>query len=347
MASRVVRVSRSRFLVLASSLALVLATLVTLSLSVGSTAIPPLEALRCAVWGECGGASRLVVGLRATRTVAAALAGGMLAVAGALMQGVSRNPLADPFILGSSSTALTALSAAALLDLGVLAHRHLTVSVAFAGALLGYVLATSLSLLAGGTGLSLILSGVAVSALFSGVSHVLLYLLQDRLRTPYVYLLMGSASGVLERDLPYLAAPLALSLAALLALGIPKALNAYLFGDLHAAQLGYRPRLVSTVSAFAACLLTGASVAVVGIVGFVGLAAPHISRMLSGTSDYRVTIPLSALAGSSLVVLSDIAARAATLLTSRGEVPLGVVTSIVGAPFLAYLIVRSGGGVRS
>ncbi len=344
MAYRVAKLGRLRFFTLTASLVLALALLALASLSVGSSMIPVAEVLSCLSGGGCGDTTRLILSLRATRTAVAVLAGGMLAVAGALMQGVSRNPLADPFILGSSSTALAALSAAALLDIGVLAHRHLSITIAFAGAMLGYFLATSISMVAGGAGLSLILSGVAVSALFSGVSHVLLYLLQDRLRTPYVYLLMGSTSGVLERDILYLAVPLALSPAALLALGIPKALNAYLFGDLYAAQLGYRVRLVTTLSAFVACLLTGASVAVVGIVGFVGLAAPHVSRMLSGTSDYRVTLPLSALAGSSLTVFSDTVARAITLLSARGEMPLGVVTSIVGAPFLAYLIVRSGRG---
>ncbi len=342
MAYRIVKAGRFRLFLLALSLVLTLAVLTAFSLSVGSSMISLPEILSCAIVGECDRATRLVLGLRLTRTMAAALTGGVLAVAGALMQGISRNPLADPFILGSSSTALAALSAALLLDVGILAYRQLTISIAFAGAMLGYLLAVSISLLAGGTGLSLILSGVAVSALFSGVSHALLHVLQDRLRTPYVYLLVGSTSGVLERDPPYLAVLLALSLVALLALGIPKALNAYLFGDSYAAQLGYRVKFVTMASAFVACLLTGASVAVVGVVGFVGLAAPHISRMLLGTSDYRAALILSMLSGSSLTVLSDTVARAFSLFLARGELPLGVVTSIIGAPFLAYLIVTSG-----
>ncbi|MEM4866840.1 MAG: iron chelate uptake ABC transporter family permease subunit, partial [Sulfolobales archaeon] len=152
----------------------------------------------------------------------------------------------------------------------------------------------------------------------------------------------GSTSGILERDILYLAVPAVISLLSLYALGVPKALNAYLFGEHYASQLGYRVKLTMVTSAFIASLLTGASVAVVGIVGFIGLAGPHISRMLYGTSDHRVIIVLSALAGSVLAVSADILARLITLFSTRGELPLGVITSIIGAPFLAYLVIKGG-----
>lgn len=326
------------------SLAVLLLALSVVSLSIGSSLIPPAVVFRCLSGARCDRATDLILYLRVTRTAAALLSGAMLALAGSLVQGVSRNPLADPFILGISSTALAVLSAALLVDSTVLAHRQLAITIAFVGALLGYFLTTLVSFLAGGTGLSLILAGVSVSALFTGVSHVLLYVVQDKLRHPYVFLLMGSTSGALAGDLIYLAVPLLVSLVAIFALGIPKALNAYLFGDHYAAQLGYNARAVTLLSAFVASLLTGASVAVVGIVGFIGLAGPHISRMLSGTSDHRVTLVLSALSGSILALLSDTVARLAAAFSTRGEIPLGVITSIVGAPFLAYLVVKGGRG---
>ncbi|MEM1622976.1 MAG: iron ABC transporter permease [Sulfolobales archaeon] len=342
MAYRIARTSRTKFFLLVLTLLSLLSVLTVVSLSVGSSAIPPAEALRCLMGAECDEPIRLVLRLRVTRTTASILVGCVLAVAGVLIQGITRNPLADPFILGISSTALATLSIALLIDVSILAQRQLAISIALGGALLGYFLTTSIGVLAGGTGLSLVLSGVAVSALFSGVSHVLLYILQDRLRHPYANLLMGSTSGILERDILYLAVPAVISLLSLYALGVPKALNAYLFGEHYASQLGYRVKLTMVTSAFIASLLTGASVAVVGIVGFIGLAGPHISRMLYGTSDHRVIIVLSALAGSVLAVSADILARLITLFSTRGELPLGVITSIIGAPFLAYLVIKGG-----
>ncbi|MEM1961344.1 MAG: iron ABC transporter permease [Sulfolobales archaeon] len=342
MAYQIARISKTKFLLLVLALSSLLLLLAVVSLSVGSSMIPPFQALYCLARAECSETTRLILGLRVARTTASILVGCMLAVAGVLIQGITRNPLADPFILGISSTALAILSVALLVDVNILAQRQLAISIALGGALLGFFMTTSIGVLSGGTVLSLVLSGIAVSALFSGVSHVLLYMLQDRLRHPYVNLLMGSTSGTLGRDIPYLAVPAVLSLLALYALGIPKALNAYLFGEHHASQLGYRVKLTTITSAFIASLLTGASVAVVGIVGFIGLAGPHISRMLYGTSDHRVTVVLSALSGSALAVSADIVARLITLFSTRGELPLGVVTSIIGAPFLAYLVIRGG-----
>lgn len=342
MAYEVIRTNRTRFFLLSLMFLTLISLLAIVSLSIGSSAIPPFKALKCLLGVECYEPVRLVLGFRITRTIASILVGCMLAVAGVLVQGITRNPLADPFILGISSTALATLSIALLIDVSILAQRQLSIAIALGGAFLGYILTTSIGVLAGGTGFSLVLSGIAVSALFSGVSHVLLYILQDRFRHPYINLLIGSTSGVLERDIPYLTVPALLSLLALYLLRIPKALNAYLFGEHHASQLGYRVKLTTITSAFIASLLTGASVAVVGIVGFIGLAGPHISRMLYGTSDHRVTIVLSALAGSALAISADIVARLITLFSTRGELPLGVITSIIGAPFLAYLVIKGG-----
>lgn len=340
MAFQIARVARLRFFTLLALLALLLLAFIAISVSVGASMMPLDRVFLCLLRIECSEPVKLIVELRITRTLAALLTGCALAVSGVLVQGISRNPLADPFILGVSSTALAVLSAFLLVDPTLIAYRQISILVAFFGALLGYFLTTSISLIAGGTGFSLILSGIAVSALFSGVSHILLFLVQDKLRHPYIFLLMGSASRVLPQDLVYLVITLVLSVAIVFAFRIPKALNAYLFGDSYAAQLGFRVRTVTTMSALVASLLAGSSVAVVGIVGFIGLAAPHITRMLLGTSDHRAAVVLSLLTGSSLAILADIATRVISIVSARGEIPLGVVTSVIGAPFLAYLIIR-------
>ncbi len=317
------------------------------SLSVGASLIPPEEILNCLLTSKCGKSTELILSIRLVRTCVAALSGAMLALAGTLVQGITRNPLADPYVIGVLSTSLATVSAVILISPSILVHRQVMIAIAFVGALLGYILTTTISLLSGGTGTSLVLSGIAVSALFSGVSHVLLYLSQDRiaqLGKHYVFLLLGSTAGVLRQDVTYLAISLAISLIIIFVLGIPKALNAYLFGELHASQLGYRVRTLTVITALVSSILAGATVAVVGVVGFIGLAGPHIARISAGTSDHRVTVVLSMLTGSILTVLADSSTRIVSAFTSWGELPLGVVTGMIGAPFLAYLVVRGSRG---
>jgi len=328
-----------------SSLIILIAFLslsLVVSVSVGSTYIPLNEVYACITGLDCSSNVRYVLQYRLVRTLVALLAGGALATAGVIMQGIARNPLAEPYILGLSSTALTALSLAIIIDVNVIAHRYLFMLIAFIGALFGYFLTSILSALAGYTSNSLILSGIAVTAFFSGTSHALLYIVQDRLKFPYVHLLMGSTSVALFNDIYYLTATLAACLVITYICGIPKLLNAYLVGDDYARQLGYNLKVLITLAAFVVSILTGATVAIVGIVSFIGLAAPHISRMMLGTSDHRITTIVSSIVGSLLVVIADIGSRLLMVLTARGEFPLGVVTSIIGAPFLAYLIIVGG-----
>lgn len=313
-----------------------------ISISVGSTYIPLNEIYSCITGLECSSSVSYILQYRLVRTLIALLAGGALATAGVIMQGIARNPLAEPYILGLSSTALTALSLAIMIDVNVVAHRYLSMLIAFIGALLGYLLTSTLSALAGYTSSSLILSGIAVTAFFSGTSHVLLYMVQDRLKFPYVHLLMGSTSVALFNDTYYLIAVLIICLTITYICGIPKLLNAYLVSDEYARQLGYNLKVLITLAAFIASILTGATVAIVGIVSFIGLAAPHISRMILGTTDHRIITITSSIVGSLLVIIADIGSRLLMVLTARGEFPLGVVTSVIGAPFLAYLIIVGG-----
>ncbi len=280
---------------------------------------------------------QVVLYLRLVRAVVSYATGAVLGLSGALMQSVTRNPLADPFILGLSSSALAVVSAALAVQPGLLAARYYLMVLAFAGALLGYTLTVALSRLAGGGSASLVLSGIAVSAFFSGVSHVLLYAVQRATGMPYILLLAGSASSALARDIPYLLASASLCL--VVSLAISKGLNAYLYGDEYSQQLGFNPRLLSLAASATASLGTGVTIAVTGIVGFVGLASPHISRSLVG-SDHRFLLPTSFLVGGVVTLVADVVVRLISMGSPYGELPLGTITSSIGGPFIAYVLLR-------
>lgn len=304
--------------------------------------LPLSSILNCFFKIHCEEVTHFIILHRIIRSATALLIGALLAVSGTMIQGVARNPLAEPYILGLSSTALTFLSAAIIFNPEVIIYKHTAAFIAFVGALVGYFLTTTLSMLAGSSGYSLILAGIAVTSIFSGTSHILLYIVQTKLRMPYHLLLMGSASMSLLQDVKILFLVLIGGISVIYILQLPKVLNAYVFGDDFAKQLGYNPRLIPIFVALIASIFTGVSVAIVGIVGFIGLAAPHITRFLIGSSDHRMTIALSLLTGAILTTLADVITRFLAITIARGEFPLGIVTSIIGAPFLAYLIIKRG-----
>jgi len=316
--------------------------LIISSISIGSSTISLTDIYSCLFGIGRDAITEKIIQYRLVRTLTALLTGCMLATSGVIIQGIARNPLAEPYILGLSSTALTVIAIAILIDVNVLANKYLITSIAFLGALSGYILTSTLSLIAGSSPLSLILSGIAVTASFSGISHILLYIVQDKLKTPYVYLLMGSTVNTLLDDVYYLISILTICLVITYMLNIPKTLNAYLISDEHAKQLGYNLRILIPISALIVSILTGTTVATIGIVGFIGLASPHITRFILGTSDHRVTIITTMVVGSIITLIADIVTRVLSITTARGEFPLGTITSVIGAPFLAYLVIRGG-----
>ncbi|MEM1680953.1 MAG: iron ABC transporter permease [Sulfolobales archaeon] len=326
-----------RYVLSITSLAVLLIVVFFLSISVGVVGLGLKEVVGYFLGATYDPLLKSILELRITRTLASALTGASLAVAGVLIQGVTRNPLAEPYILGISSTALSVTSLVLMVKPSLINSRTEMMLYSFLGALLGFTFTLMLSRL-GSSGLSLVLAGVAVTSISSGISHILLYLLQSVLRMPYVYLLMGSVSPVLKSDLPILTSTSVLCILA--SLLIAKPLNAYVYGDEYSKQLGFNPRLTLLTAATIASILTGITVGVVGIVGFVGLASPHICRYLIG-SDHRFSLPTSALVGATLVVFSDIVVRTVSVVVrGLGELPLGVITAVIGAPFLAYLVLR-------
>ena len=268
--------------------------------------------------------------LRMPRVLTAAAVGAGLAISGAVMQALTRNSLADPYLLGLSSGA--SLGAVAVLLLGV---SLLLPVAAFAGA----VLALSATLVIAGRSLSpsrTILAGVAVSSLFAALTSLLIFWTAtgDSFRE-IINWLLGSLAGARWPAV-------AISLGAILVVGVPmmmagRALDAFAFGDTSAASLGVDVARTRWVMLTATALLTGAMVAVSGAIGFVGLVLPHAVRLVVGVG-HRALLPLSALTGAIFLIWCDTAARS---LFDPRELPVGIVTAILGTPVFVALLLRA------
>jgi iron complex transport system permease protein len=278
----------------------------------------------------------ILLDIRLPHTALMALAGMALGGSGASFQGLFRNPLADPYILGVASGAglgaVLAMSAHWPSDLLGAAAIPLA---AFVGALLTVTLVYAIARVGRATPVStLLLAGVAVGTFASALTSLILLLATNELRRALAWLLGGSALGGWDpvlASLPYLA----VGLTVLVLLGRP--LNALQFGDEQAAQLGLDVEKFKVVTVLGASLVAATAVAFTGIIGFVGLIIPHVVRMLWGP-DYRLLVPASVLGGGAVLLAADIAAR--TLLAPR-SLPVGVVTAVLGVPFFLWLLRRA------
>jgi iron complex transport system permease protein len=270
--------------------------------------------------------------LRAPRVVLGALVGAMLASAGAGYQGVFRNPLADPYLLGAAAGA--GLGATLVIayanDIG--ASRELRPLAAFVGATVGVAAAYAIGRSVGGRSTaSLILAGVTVASFLTAVQTFVQQRNTDTVQEVYAWLLgQLETSGWREVAiaLPYMA----VSWGVLLIHG--RLLDVLAVGDEEALSLGVNVSRVRLLVLGAATLGTAAAVALSGLIAFVGIIVPHAVRLVAGTS-YRVVLPLSIMVGGAFLVLADVLART---LTSPAELPIGVVTAFFGAPFFALLL---------
>ncbi|HLE42462.1 MAG TPA: iron chelate uptake ABC transporter family permease subunit [Methylomirabilota bacterium] len=278
-------------------------------------------------------AETIVLELRLPRVLTAMVVGGGLAVTGAALQGLLRNPLADPYVLGTSSGAALGAAIGILIPFRVLFLDFGLVHVlAFAGALAAVLTVERLSrrgTLASLTGL--LLTGYAVSSLLAAGLALVMYASGQSLRQIFFFLL-GSFDGSTWLRLAG-AAPIVLVGVLLIALRA-RALNALLLGEDGAAHLGLEVGRERTILLVLASLVTAASVAVSGLIGFVGLVVPHAVRLLVGPNA-RAVVPASLVMGAAFLGLADLVSRLA------GEIPVGVVTAIVGAPFFLYLLGRA------
>ncbi len=283
--------------------------------------------------------------VRAPRVLMAVLVGGGLGAAGAAMQGLFRNPLADPGLIGVSAGAAMAAVAAIVfggglfgLAGGVLGLWLLPLA-AFAGGLGATFVMMRLGTVGGVTSVAtLLLAGVAVTALAGAVTGLLIFVADDRQARDITFWTLGSLAGARWSQLPVLAVLSGLPTLALVAMARP--FNALLLGEAEAFHLGTRVEFVKRVAVVLAAVTVAAGVAFTGLIGFVGLIVPHLVRLGFG-SDHRLVLPGAALLGAVLLVLADLAARS---LATPAELPVGVVTSLIGAPFFLWLLRRRGSG---
>ncbi|MDN5696677.1 MAG: iron ABC transporter permease [Rubrobacter sp.] len=300
------------------------------SVRFGAARIGTLDVLRA--FTDYGGSQDdlIVRTLRVPRAIIAALVGACLAVAGAIMQGLTRNPLADPGILGINAGAAFAVVTAVF----VFGASSLSTYAIFAfigagvAALVVYGLG---SVGRGGMGpMRLAIAGAALAALLSSLTTAMLILSQQTL-DEIRFWLAGSVAGrdleLLQQVLPYIVVGL------IVAFALSRQITTLTLGDDVATGLGQRTGVTKILAALVVVLLAGSAVAVAGPVGFVGLVVPHAVRFFVGV-DYRWILPYAAIAGAILLVGADIASR---IVIRPQEIPVGVTTALVGAPFFIYL----------
>lgn len=303
---------------------------VVLALAIGSVTISPSELW--AVLQDRGSVlhSTLLWDLRLPRTLAAFATGGLLAVAGALMQVLLRNPLADPYVLGLSGGAAVGALLAMLGGMGAL----IISGSAFAGAMLATLLVFGLAHGTGSwTASRLLLTGVVVAAGWGAVITLMLALTPSYKLPGMLYWLMGDVSYA-RTPWPAL---VVLALAVIVIMPLARNLNVLARGSMQAAALGVSVRPLEWTIYLLASLLTATAVTTAGSIGFVGLIVPHMLRLVLG-NDQRIILPASALAGGTLLVLADTLAR--TVIAPE-QLPVGVITALLGVPTFLYLLHRS------
>ena len=312
------------------SLALAGVLAAVLSVSIGSTAMGVDDILRVIAGSGTELQKTLILELRLPRTLRAFATGGLLAVAGALMQVLLRNPLADPYVLGLSGGA----AVGALLAMLAGTAGFLVSGSAFAGAMLATLLVFGLAHGSGSwTPSRLLLTGVVVAAGWGAIITLILSMAPASRLPGMLYWLMG--------DLSHAATPwpglVILLVVCLVVFPLGRALNVLARGSLQAAALGVSVRPLEWSIYLMASLLTATAVTMAGSVGFVGLVVPHMLRLVLG-NDQRLILPACALAGGTLLVLADTLAR---VVIAPEQLPVGVITALIGVPTFLYLLYRS------
>lgn len=280
--------------------------------------------------------------IRLPRVVAGSLVGAALGGAGVVFQGLLRNPLADPYIIGTAAGAGLGATIAMILPIQLMLGGFGVIALfAFVGALLAVMIVYRLSKVGGKTPvLNLLLAGFAVSSLF-GAAIGMLMATSDRLhlKLPQVYSFMMGGISVTGWEQIIIAAPL-IFIGLALARSVAFHLNAFAVGEEGASHLGINVEREKVLLLGVGSLLTAAAVSLSGLVGFVGLIVPHVVRLILGP-DHRLLLPASAMAGGIFLVVADMLAR--TLL-APSEIPVGILTALMGAPFFLYLLRRKRSG---
>lgn len=316
-------------------LGVTLAGAVLVSLTLGRYDVPLTAWWDVLFASERGGIPALVLlQVRLPRVVAGVLIGGGLSAAGAAYQGLFRNPMVSPDILGASAGAGFGAAAGILLGFGVIGIQCWSFAFGLAAVALTCSLAARLAR-AGDPILTLVLVGILVGSMFTALVSLVKYVADTSSQLPAItFWLMGSLAATNKRDVQFALLPLLLGILPLLLLRWK--LNVMAFGEEEARALGADTGRLRWIVILCATLVTATAVAVAGMIGWVGLVVPHLARMIVGP-NYRVLLPASMLLGSSYLLLVDDLARS----VYSNEIPLGIVTSLVGAPFFLYLLTKA------
>ncbi|MDY6290260.1 MAG: iron ABC transporter permease [Succiniclasticum sp.] len=301
-----------------------------LSIALGAADISLSQVVEILLHPQAAPQDQIIWNIRLPRTIVGALVGLNLALSGAILQAVMRNPLADPHIIGISSGAgIAGITVMILFP----ALEYLITPVAFVGAMLAAVAIYMLAWKNGIKPVRIILAGVAVSAFLSAGISGLLVFYSDRVNGA----LMWMVGGLAARSWPHVSIIVSYAMLGLvLAIASSHYLNILQLGDDMAKGLGVNVEVTRIVLTAIAALLAASAVSVVGLLGFVGLVIPHVSRLILG-SDYRFLIPGAALLGIAIVTLSDTFARVAF---APVELPVGIIMAFIGAPFFLFLLRR-------
>jgi iron complex transport system permease protein len=339
---------RSTVQTVAGVMAAVAFVVALIALSVGAVAVPPERVMAVLVaWltGDIdalsGREALVILNIRLPRLILGGLVGAGLAVAGALMQGLFRNPLADPGLVGVSAGA--GLAAAATIVLGDKLLAGLIGKLPFAalpaGAFLGGLLTTSLLYLIatreGRTSVAtMLLAGVALGALAGAMTGFLAFLSDDRQLRDLTFWSLGSLGGASWTKV-WVVAPVILTLLALTTF-LARGLDALSLGEAEAWHLGVPVQRLKLAIIILTAVAVGASVAAAGLIGFIGIVVPHMLRLIIGPG-HRALLPLAALGGAALLVAADTIAR---IVVAPAELPIGIVTAAIGAPCFLWLLLR-------
>ncbi|WP_228484665.1 FecCD family ABC transporter permease [Microbacterium cremeum] len=334
----------SRFAVVVVALLIALAATVVVSLGLGQYALSPtdvigvlLEALGLpTAWApDAATAAGVILDIRLPRIVLGLLVGAALAVSGVLMQAIFGNPLADAAVVGVSSGA--ALGAAASLTFGLTAFGLWTTpGFAFAGGLVAVFSVYLVSRSGGRTEVvTLLLTGIAVNAIAGAGLAYLTFIGTTSTREQIVFWQLGSLNGALWQNIALVAPLVAAGVAA--SLLVARRLDLFALGERTARHLGMRVELLRVTVIVMVALLVCAAVSFAGIIGFVGLVVPHLMRMAAGPAHLPLVLS-SALGGALLIAVADLVARTAVPLA---DLPIGMITSLVGGPFFLWLLVRT------
>ena len=314
----------------------------TVASSVGAVNIPLTDTIAIAInkfigirvksdWPEVS--ESILINLRFPRIILSGLVGASLSISGAAYQGLFRNPLADPYLIGAASGAGLGAAIVFLTGLPLLVFGGgLLPIAAFVGSITAVTLAYFIGRRRGQVGIStLILAGVAISSLAGAITSLLMIKSDPNLR-PLLSWLLGGFSGSRWMDvfvlLPYVVPPM------IVLVVYSRMLNILQLNDFHAQTLGVNVNRTKTIILVSASLITASAVAFSGVIGFVGLVGPHVVRLIWG-SDYRHLVPMSAILGAGFLIVADLGARVIAIPT---ELPVGIITAFIGAPFFIYIL---------